>query len=41
MFDEIPISTKKLPEDDFRRSLTNPCPRSFDKSRAALRIKHS
>ena len=27
--------------DDFKRSMTYPCPRSLDESRAALRIKHS
>ena len=40
MFDEIPISTMKLPRDDFKRTLTYPCPRSLDESRTALRIKH-
>ena len=39
--------TLKLPRkhaikrDDFKRSLTYPCRRSIDESRAALRIKHS
>ena len=31
----------KTSGDDFKRSPTYPCPRSLDKSRAALRIKHS
>ena len=41
MFDEIPISTIKLSEGRFQRSVTYPCPRSLDERRAALRIKHS
>ena len=41
MFDEIPISTINSLRDDFKRSMTYPCLRSLDESRAALRIKHS
>ena len=39
MFDEIPISTIKLPEGRFQTSMTYPCPTSLDESRTTLRIK--
>ena len=35
LFGKIPL------RDDFKRSLTYPCPRSLLESRIALRIKHS
>ena len=42
MFDEIPVSTIKVPEGRFPTwKISYPCPRSLDESRAALRIKHS